>query len=179
MTKWQRFKTVLGSLVTIACAALLALFPEYAPPFIVLILGASVTLMGIRRLVYYLSMARFTIGGRTILYQGVIFLDFGIFTLGYANIPGQYIMIYLLIGYIFSGVIDVMRALEIKKYRSGSWRFKLMVGIVNVALGVLCAAQINSSGTLVYIYCVGIVWSAVGRMINAFRPSAVLYVPQI
>lgn len=103
-------------------------------------------------------------------------MDFGIFTLSVADIPTQYIMLYLLIGYLFYGLIDILRAKEMYKRKLVSWQFKLLMGAGNTSIGVLCLAQLGSNAMAVYIYCAGLVWSALGRIASAFCRSAVVYV---
>ena len=178
MTKWQRIKSVLSGLVMIPTAALLSYFPEYGLVFIVLIIGVSAAVRGIGKLVYYFSMARYMVGGKNLLFQGIIYLDFGIFTIGFADIPARYIMIFLLIGYVFYGLIDIMRAMEIRRRSTNGWRFKFALGLGNLALAIICIAQMNSTRMTVYIYSLGMLFSAVGKIITAFRKSALIYVQQ-
>lgn len=141
-------------------------------------LGIAAALSGLRMVIYYASMARYMVGGKIILYIGVILFDFGLFSFGFADVPRQYIMLYLMLGHIFYGLVEILRAMEIRKRKLGSWRFKLLIGLGNLALGVLCLIQINSSIMTVYIYCMGLLWSALGRIISAFRPATVVYVEQ-
>lgn len=178
MTKWQRIKSVLSGLVMIPAAALLSYFPEYGLVFIVLIIGVSAAVRGTGKLVYYFSMARYMVGGKNLLFQGIIYLDFGIFTIGFADIPARYIMIFLLIGYVFYGLIDIMRAMEIRRRSTNGWRFKFALGLGNLALAIICIAQMNSTRMTVYIYSLGMLFSAVGKIITAFRKSALIYVQQ-
>ena len=178
MTKWQRIKSVFGSLVALAFIPLLIADPDLGCAVIVLVLGIAAALAGLRMVIYYVSMARNMVGGKIILYIGVILLDFGLFSFGIADIPKQYIMLYLMLGHLFYGLVEVLRSMEIRKRNLGSWRFKLLVGLGNLALGVLCLVQINSSKMTVYIYCLGLMWSALGRIVSAFRPATVVYVEQ-
>lgn len=178
MTKWQRIKSVFGSLVALAFIPLLIEDPDFGCAAIVLVLGVAAALAGLRMVIYYASMARHMVGGKIILYIGVIAFDFGLFTFGFADVPRQYIMVYLMLGHLFYGLVEILRAMEIRKRKLGSWRFKLLIGLGNLAIGVLCLAKINSSKMTVYIYCLGLLWSALGRMVSAFRPTSVVYVEQ-
>ena len=178
MTKWQRIKSIFGSLVALAFVPLLIEDPDVGCMAIVLVLGIAAALAGLRMVIYYASMARHMVGGKIILYIGVILFDFGLFSFGIADIPKQYIMLYLMLGHLFYGLVEILRAMEIRKRKLGSWRFKLLIGLGNLALGVLCLAQINSSKMTVYIYCMGLLWSALGRIVSAFRPASVVYVEQ-
>lgn len=176
MTKWQRIKSAFRGLVTLLLSPVLLLDPEVGCVLIVMVLGFSAALKGIGMLVYFLSMARHMVGGKTILYQGFILLDFGLFTLSIAQIPSRFIMLYLLLGYLFYGLIGVMRAMEIQKKHIGSWRFRLLVAVGNLALGALCLAKFNSMKWATAIYCLGVLWSALGRIVSACRPNQRVYV---
>ena len=178
MTKWQRIKSIFGSLVALAFVPLLIEDPDVGCMAILLVLGIAAALAGLRMVIYYVSMARHMVGGKIILYIGVILFDFGLFSFGIADIPKQYIMLYLMLGHLFYGLVEILRAMEIRKRKLGSWRFKLLIGLGNLALGVLCLVQINSSKMTVYIYCMGLLWSALGRIVSAFRPASVVYVEQ-
>lgn len=178
MTKWQRIKTVFRSLICIAFIPLLMADPDIGCLLIVLVLGIAAALSGLRMMIYYASMARHMVGGTIILYMGLILFDLGLFTIGIADIPKQYIMLYLMLGYLFCGLVEFLRAIEMRKSKLGSWRFKLLLGIGNLAIGILCIAFINSGKMTVYIYCMGLLWSALVRIISAFRPASVVYVAQ-
>lgn len=176
MTKWQRVKAILRGLLTLLVAPVLLLDPEMGCMLIVMVLGFSIALKGLRMLLYFAAMARHMVGGKTILYQGFILLDLGLFTLSIAQIPSRFIMLYLLLGYLFYGLIGVLRAMEIRKHTMGSWRFKLLVSAGDIALGVLCLAKFNSMKWAAGIYCLGVIWSALGRIVSACRPNQRVYV---
>lgn len=171
MTKWQRVKAILRGVVTLLLAPLLLTDPESGCALIVMLLGLSAAVKGIQMLFYFASMARHMVGGKVILYQGFILLDFGLFTISIADIPSRFIMLYLLLGYLFYGLIGVLRAMEIRKRGIGSWRFKLLVSAGDIVLGVLCLVKLNSIRWAVGIYCLGVIWSALGRIISACRPN--------
>lgn len=178
MTKWQRIKAILQGLLTLLAAPVLLIDPEFGCMLIVMVLGFSAALKGARMLLYFVSMARHMVGGKTILYQGFILLDFGLFTLGLAEIPSRFIMLYLLLGYLFYGLIGVLRAMEIRKQALGSWRFKLLVSAGDIALGVMCLVKLNSMKWAAGIYCLGVIWSALGRIVTACRPNQRVYINQ-
>lgn len=178
MTRIQRIRNIVGGLFLILSAFLMAKNPPVARLVIIMILGITALIAGIRKLVYYFAMAQYSVGGKAILYQAFILLDLGIFTINLADIRGMYIMIYLLIGYLFYGAINIARAIEIKKSRNGKWWMKLVIGIWYIALTVLCLTQLRSEQMMVYIYCLGLIVTGIGRIITAFSKTAVLYVQQ-
>ena len=119
------------------------------------------------------------VGGQAILYRGVMILDLGIFTLTIADNPTVFVIIYLLLIHLFSGVIDILRALEEKGVQAPSWRFKFGSGVVNIVLALLAfiaGTVMKSMETLVYIYCLGLFYSASARIISAFRRTAIVYI---
>ena len=60
----------------IAVAILLARYPENGFIMIAAILAISMITIGVRYLYYYATMARHMVGGKAILFLGVIILDF-------------------------------------------------------------------------------------------------------
>lgn len=176
MTKWQRIKAVLGALLSVIFVPVLLIDIDFGCALIAAVLGFSAAIDGIRMIIYFFSMARHMVCGRLILYQGAVMLDFGAFTLCLATVPSQYIMAYLIIGYLFYGVIEILNSLEIKKKKLGSWRFKFATGIGSIVFGIVCLTQIGSTDAAVYLYCFGVICSAIGHIISAFRPSAIVYV---
>ena len=178
MTKWQRVKAILRGILTLLAAPVLLLDPEMGCLLIVMVLGFSMALKGLRMLLYFAVMARHMVGGKVILYQGFILLDLGLFTLSIAEIPSRFIMLYLLLGYLFYGFIGVLRAMEIRKQALGSWRFRLLVSAGDIALGLLCLIKLNSMKWAAGIYCLGTIWSALGRIISVCRPNQRVYVNQ-
>lgn len=74
------------------------------------------------------DISEFALDGKRILYNGMIIFDLGAFTVALADIPRFYIMIYLMGGIIFTGAIEILRAMEKKKLGAG-YKFKLVQGM--------------------------------------------------
>ncbi len=176
MTKWQRIKGVLVGLVMLLAGAGMALLGAEAAPLIMGILALSLTLGGIKTLFYYFSMARHMVGGDQILIRGLILFDLGSFTASLTQFSQLYIMGYLLAVHAFSGFVDVLRALEAKRFDSPSWKLNLSTGIINITIGILCVVFMKSMDIAVYIYSAGIIYSAIVRIILSFRKTAVAYI---
>ena len=176
MSSAQRIKNILIGLGIILGSVILIAFPEEGLVIASAILSLSLFIYGIKTLIYYFTMARHMVGGRIMLYLAVIVLDFGMFTMMMTTIPRIYIVLYLLFIYAFAGAIDVLRALEAKKYQAPSWRFSLISGILNVVIAILCVVFITSTRMIVYLYCAGLIYSAVVRIVTAFRKTAIVYI---
>ena len=161
MSGGQRIKNVLIGILIILGAVILIAFPEEG-----IIITASI-----------LSLSLFVYGIKTLmLYLAVVVLDLGMFTMMLTNIPKMYIALYLVVVYAFSGAIDILRALEAKKYQAPSWRFSLISGIINVVIAILCIVFIGSTNMIVYLYSAGLIYSAIARIITAFRKTAIVYI---
>ena len=95
------------------------------------------------------------------------------------SFPPVYIMIYLLLIQSFYGATDIMVALRARRLTSKSWRIKLFTGLGNLTLGVL-AIIFGFTGEdifrVIYIYALGVVYTGIMRMANAFRRTAVPYI---
>ena len=182
MSSGQRIKNILIGALIILGAVILIIFPEDGILITAAILSLSLFFYGIKTLIYYLTMARHMVGGRIMLYLGIIVLDLGMFTMMLTNIPRDqdnekmYIALYLVVVYAFSGAIDILRALEAKKYSAPSWKFSLISGVINVVVAILCIVFIGSSDMIVYLYCAGLIYSAIVRIVTAFRKTAIVYI---
>ena len=131
---------------------------------------------GIRAIVYYVTMARFMVGGRTSLYNGIIFLDLGILTFTLTEVPHYYVLIYLIAIHAFSGVVEVLRAFEAKRFGAGSWRLKIGHGAVNIIMALLCVIFITHINIAVIVYGIGLIYSSLLRIISACRRTKLIYI---
>ena len=89
MTVVQRIKNIITGVGMIAGGILMTLYPDMGIGAAALILSISLTLYGFRQIIYYITLARKMVGGRRILYRGVIILDLGLFTLTVSDKKGM------------------------------------------------------------------------------------------
>ena len=75
MTSVQRVKKVLAGILMLVCCFALVVNPETGFYFVALILSVSLFLYAVRSLLYYFTMARHMVGGKSILFRGIIVLD--------------------------------------------------------------------------------------------------------
>ena len=139
---------------------------------IVAILSLGLAIAGIKDIVFYFTMARHMVGGKMILIQGVIIFDFAIITGSLANVHKIYILLYLIGVHAFSGVVEVLRAMEARRTVDGPWKLKFSHGIVNLLLATACFVFIRQSDTALIIYSVGLMYSAAIRLYSAFCKTA-------
>jgi len=179
MTKLQRLSNILIGLILILSSILIFVIPEAGYPFAVTLIGMSLTLTGLRMLIYYISMARHMVGGKLMLFIGIIALDAGMLSLSLQDSPRGFMIVYLLGTYAFSGLVDVLRARESRQVGAPSWRLNLTIGIINLALAILAGffgIVLKAADTVSYIYGAGVFYSGIMRIITAFRRTSIVYI---
>lgn len=176
MSKVQRVKSLLVGILMLFSAFIMIYKPDLGYQLVIAILSISLLLYGIKSLIYYFTMARFMVGGKASLYKGIIIFDLGMFTMTLTDIPKTYIILYLVAVNIFAGGVDILSAVDAKKTGSPSWRFKLISGVISILIAICCIVFHSSTRIMVYIYCFGLVYSAIFKIISAFRKSAIVYI---
>lgn len=177
MTKIQRIRNIFVGIIMILCGIAMIKLPQYGYLFVAAILSVSLTIRGIRYLVYYFTMARYMVGGKMILYVGIFYLDLGMFTSTIVDEARGYIILYLLICHVGAGLIDVLRGLEARSGGDPHWSVKVYTGIGNVLIAVACLFFFRSNQILVCIYSAGLIYNACVRIFSAFRRTAIVYIP--
>lgn len=173
MTIWQKLKNVLSAVLMILIGIVMLLFGEKAYMVIISVFSLTLEIMGLRMLVFYFSMARYMVGGRNILFRGILFLDFGIFTGSLVWVPKGYILMYLAGTLAFSGVVNLIGANEARIIQC-SWKFKTFQGIVKILFAISCLIFMRSEVRVVDICAIGFIFSAITSVANTFRHQQVI-----
>ena len=176
MSTGQRFIQILTSLLMILLGVSMILTPEKSIVVIAGLLSLSLTVYGIRYLVYYFTMTRHMVGGKLILYVSIIALDLGVFTAALLDTPQLYIILYLIGAHAFSGAIDILRGREAKSYGGTAWRLNIVHGVISILIALACVVFLKKTDVLVIIYAAGLIYSALMRLVTAFRKTAVIYI---
>jgi len=179
MSRFDRVKNIIIGLFMIAWAAAIVLIPTFGYPFIVVTLCITLVVRGVRSLVYYFTMARHMVGGLSILYIAILVLQLGLFALSLSDVPRLFVTVYLVGAHAYDGVIAVLRAFEEKALEYPKWKMKMLAGAMNIAVALaalVCGILIESTAVMVYIYGAGLVYSAVIKIVSAFRKTSVVYI---
>lgn len=179
MTKTKRILNVLMGLFMLFISAALMTFPTESVPLVLGLISLGMTINGVRSLIYYFSMARHMVGGKRLLYRGIIYLDVGVLTSTMADAPELSLIIYVAAVSAFTGAVAILRAREEKAGGAPRWKGKFLYGAAYIimALAVLvCGFVMKMPETAVYVYAVGLVISAADRIISAFRRTAIVYI---
>ncbi len=167
MSHWQRIKSVIGSVLLLLMIPILLFMPqEQGISLVAFVLSLLLIAYGVRVTWFYFRMARHMVGGKMMLCQGILLLDIGLFSVSVITTSKVVVLGYLLAVFAFSGGIDILRALEAKRYGAPSW--KVAIGVGGFCFGSLELAM--------YGYCVSLLYLAVVRLIAAFRKTAVIYI---
>ena len=176
MTRSQRVKNIVFGLLVILCGVVMVLNPEDGFIYIAVILGVSLTLSGIRYLVYYVTMARHMVGGKAFLFLGVLVLDIGMFSTSLIDEPRYFIVTYLLAFHALTGLINLLRGREEKKNRAPGWKLNVLHGTVTLLICAACVLYLRRPPVLVSLYCAGLVYSGLVRIDSALRRTAIVYI---
>lgn len=178
MTKFQSVKNVLAGLGLILCGLAICLLPSYGYLIVLLVISVTAVVKGIGSLIYFFSMARHMVGGRMILYKGIILLDLGIYTGTLTDVNKAYVLFYLSLLMLFSGTVDVLQAFESKKLEAPAWKYKMAEGLTHILIPIISLLFADSTEIVVLAYMVGLIYSGVLKIIAAFQKTAVIEVPE-
>ena len=160
MTSMQRVRSILAGLFMIIGGLLMINDPEDGYVVITFIMGVTLLIRGIQNIAYYFTFARHMVGGRTMRAIGIVLLDLGAFTLTLTDVPKIYVILYLLVLHLFTGV-----------------RLNLAVGVANILVAAACVVWSRSVSMVVTIYCAGLIYAGILRIVSAFRRTAIIYIP--
>lgn len=182
MTLLQRIQSCIIGVLLIIGAVVLVLLPQEAYGVIPVLIGLTLVVYGIKLLVYYITMARYMVGGKAIMYQSIIIMDVALFTSSISLMNNRLVIFaYLLAIYAFGGVVDILRSLEAKNAGSSEWKHKLAAGIGNIAILIaliLIGFIVGRTDVFVYSYAFSLLYSAIMRIIGAFKKTAIIYIQQ-
>lgn len=175
MGKAKRIGNFITGLMVFTMGVLFFLFPKDGYEGVTFLLGCVYLFRGIHSLIYYFMMARHMVGGRMVFYLGLILFDLGIFTVSISDVPRFYVMLYLFIIRLITGIIDILRAMEAKNM-SSAWIRKMFHGVVNILLALYCIISIKDLNTVVMVFSIGLIYSGYVTMRTAFRKTAIVYI---
>jgi uncharacterized membrane protein HdeD (DUF308 family) len=177
MKKITKIKNLVIGLAMLVFAVLLFLNPTYGPPVIIALTAIGLLLEGISSLIFYCTMAVHMTGGRKLLFRSILILDLGAFLLTGFTGSSTLIMMYLMGFLAVSGGISIIRALESKK-EGAPWKGKVAGGAIAIAAFIVGSIFMSNPLTMVIIFCLGLLYSGINRIVNVFRKTAVIYIPE-
>ena len=179
MTNRGKIWNIIVGAASLIMGAVLLAYPKQGIVAIAIIASLSFTISGLNTILYYFTMARNMVGGRRMLFRGMIYLDLGILTAAMVAGAGTYIAMYLAGMHAFTGVVDIPRSREAKKAGAHDWYWTAINGGVNlvIAIAVIVGGVfLESTETVVYIYAAGVISYGIQRIVAVFRKTAIVYI---
>ena len=176
MSRFNRISNIVAGVVLIAMAAVISFSPEEGYLWIIMIIGATLIFSAVKDMWFFITMARFMVGGKFILYRSIILLQFGFFTWSLNDVPKVYVILYLAIVHAFTGLVDILDARESIMYKAPDYKKELFEGCFNLVIAVLCLIFIKYIRTAVWIYSSGLVWSGRVRIKKAVEKQEMVYI---
>ncbi|MCR4589487.1 MAG: hypothetical protein K5668_01535 [Lachnospiraceae bacterium] len=177
MTLFQRARNLIVGVVMLIVAVVFIIDPsDSAYLFVIFALSLGLTIYGLKNIIFYFTMARHMVGGKIMLVQGVIIFDLALLTGSLSDVPKIYVLLYLVIVHAFSGIIEILRAMEARRAVSGPWRMKFSHGVMNCLLALACFIFIRQTHTALIIYSLGLLYSAIMRIADTFRRTTFILI---
>lgn len=179
MTQTRRILNILMGLVMLAFAAAITLYPQESIPIVLGLIGMGMTIRGFNALLYYFSMAKHMVGGKRLLYRGIIFLDLGLLTSTLAEAPELSLAIYVAAISGYTAIVAMLRAAEEKQGGSPQWMGKFIYGAIYAGMTVaviVFGIVLKRPETTIYVYAAGLIYGAVTKIAGAFRRTAIVYI---
>lgn len=176
MSKTKRVWNIFVAFFTIFGALVLMLVPDLAFSLIAACVGLMLTLRGLKFLIYYVTHAQHMVGGKRLLLVGLILFDMGVFASLIYDQTQFLTIIYVIAIHIVWVVLRFARAVSNKGDGNPGWKIDLAQGIGNLIQVILCLVFINSIEIPVFIYCIGVIYTAVLKIIASCKRTAIVYV---
>lgn len=176
MTSIKRIYKIIAGIFMLVLSVILFLYPDKGYVFVLFILEITLLLYGFRLLIYYLTLARYMVGGIMTLYKSIMLIDFGLLIFNMKNYPQRLGMLYLIVILAFDGITDILKAMDARRLKAASWKYELTYGSIKVIIAVGGLFFMGSVRILTYIYCLGLIHSAVSSIVSAFRRTAIVHI---
>ena len=176
MSYYQRIRSIATGVFMLAAALIIWALDKDGPEVILIILAVSLILRGMRSLVYYFSMARYMVGGVASLLIGVFLVDLGIFSFSLTDDSKLLILLYLAGWNAISGVLALLKAREERKYKAASWKLNAAYGVISLMIAIACFVVNGRPAELGILYCIGLVYSGVMKIVDGFRRTEIVYI---
>ncbi len=176
MTKLQRLNSFMTGVLMLAFCGLLIYDPKNNLVFMTFVISIVLIVEALMMLWYYFTMAKLMVGGKKILYQGVVFLDLALFTLSLSDVPLIYIILYLIAINAVAGTIDMALAVNAHQAGAPSWKLRFSAGFIELFMALLCLANLHSVRIVVFVYVASLSYTAIVKIVSAFRKTEVVYI---
>ncbi len=176
----QRIRSIFAGIIMLVFSGIILYMPENGYVIVASVFGMMLLLFGLGSLLYFFRMGRYMVGGKILLFRGLILMDLGALTMALTDIPSFYLVLYLLGAHAAAGLVEILRGMEARRLASPVWRRSIVLGcgnILSAAAACWFGLRTGSAEIPLYLYCAGLAYAAMGRIINAFRRTTIVYIP--
>lgn len=180
MTRTKRILNILKSILMILFALILVIVPVDGIILVIVFVAFGLIIKGLGNLIYYFQMARSMVGGKIMLYRGIITLDLGLFIGNLATRQGIFLILCTAAINAVAGVFSILKAFESKKIGSSQWIISLINGILMISLlfVVISSWIFQKEPTFaMYVFAFELVLSALQKFIESLKKTAIAYIP--
>ena len=176
MSKTKRLWNIIEAITMIQGAIVLMLVPDLAFIIIAAFVGLALACKGLKFIIYYMTHAQHMVGGKRLLLVGLLMFDAGAFACLVCDQATVLMITYVVAVHLVACVLNFARAYSNKGDGNPGWKTDLAQGIGNLAQVVLCLVFINTIEIPVFIYCAGVIYTAVLKIIASCKKTAIVYV---
>ena len=72
--------------------------------------------------------------------------------------------------------VTLLRALEARRNGGRSWKFNTLYGVINISVALACLVYRDKPEILCQVYCLGLGYSGIVRIVNGFRRTEIVYI---
>lgn len=146
---------------------------------VVAVLSITLLFKGMRSLLYYASMAKHMVGGRSVLFRGILYMELTAMTSALIKNPGWIIITYLAVVHMVSGAVNILRGNEARRVGSPQWKMTTLGGVTDVVIAIVIFVSgivMHRINITIMVYGLCLIYSGVLRIIRAFRRTAIVYI---
>lgn len=176
MTKVRRIFKIIGAVLLIHIALFLMLIPQIALQLIAVMFSVILIFYGLKFILFYITHASHMVNGKWFILLGLLLFDIGVFASLMQNQSKLITIVYIAGAHLVGAILRLIRAVGNKKDNNPGWIIDCMQSIGNFIQVAVCIIFSQYVEVPVFIYCSGLIYSAILQIIQACKRTAIVYV---
>ncbi|MCR4923097.1 MAG: hypothetical protein K5931_03730 [Lachnospiraceae bacterium] len=176
MSRGNKIFNIIFGILIIFLAAFTLIFPEAGYDSMLFAIEIVLLVYGGKLIIFYLTLARYKVGGVAIFYKGVLYFNTGLFLVFLEDLPKIYAMPYLVIMLLISGVKDVLKSSSSRKLELNRWLFQMLLGAVKIIICLLCLFYMKSPRIMSLLLSWGVLHEGFERISRGFRKNKLMHI---
>lgn len=173
--KSTRRDLIITEVLTVILGILMTFFPKDSGTIICYAIGVGLCLIGLIRLVTYISGDKKQVLGSFDLVQGVAMAGFGVFFIIKPGVLASFLIFGLSIVMIVCGILKIQFAVDMSKLKFSLWWIELIAALAMVILGIVAFVNpFDAVVTLMIFIGICLMVSGIWDLISLFWLSKIL-----